>query len=363
MAIEIISNEVIPFVLGGTFDLMWALTVLLSLGISSIVGLLLLKMMEIYKFKDFLVVKLGSNGAFGRGGKRPLAASKPQASVAENIMKMNSGSTQSLVMTDNTSLEFDYDSSPITFRGSQALADKSEFEVLPTYVSRFDQLIDDRGIERGSTLLVSGGAGTGKTTFSLQSLYYGALKGEKGIYLSFEEQPSKIKAHMKKNFGWDLDELEEKGLVAVLRIDPAKIAKSIEQSMLEKEGGLKIALKRIELPFIPDRVVVDSLSALSIAFEKEEIYRRYLRELFEALEASKAVSFVLSETEQNPKVYSRTGVEEFLADGVIVLYNMKKDGKRENALEILKLRSSRHRKGLIPYTFSKTGIDIMPKTL
>ena len=114
---------------------------------------------------------------------------------------------------------------------------------------------------------------------------------------------------------------------------------------------------------VPDRVVVDSLSALSIAFEKEEIYRKYLRELFEALEASKAVSFVLSETEQNPKVYSRTGVEEFLADGVIVLYNMKKDGKRENALEILKLRSSRHRKGLIPYTFSKTGIDIMPKTL
>ena len=86
-----------------------------------------------------------------------------------------------------------------------------------------------------------------------------------------------------------------------------------------------------------------------------------LGKLFEPLEASKAVSFVLSETEQNPKVYSRTGIEEFLADGVIVLYNLKKDGKRENALEILKLRASRHKKGLIPYSFAKNGIEIIPK--
>ena len=257
--------------------------------------------------------------------------------------------------------EFDIRSSPISFGDGIEMNYSDDLEVLPTYVSKFDQLMEDGGLERGTTLLISGGAGTGKTTFSLQSLYYGALKGERGIYISFEEQPSKIKAHMKKNYGWGFYELEEKNLVAVIRIDPAKIARSIEEAMLEKGGNLKIGMRKIELPFVPDRIVVDSLSALSIAFEKEEAYRKYLRELFEALEVSNAVSLVLSETEQNPKVYSRTGVEEFLADGVIVLYNLKRDGKRENALEILKLRSCRHKKGIVPYTFTKNGLEVSVK--
>jgi KaiC/GvpD/RAD55 family RecA-like ATPase len=368
--LDVLTNIVIPVAFNGRLDLVWGTTVFLTFGVSSVFGVIFVKIGQIYKINQIAFGALGLSGVgmvlgnvIGVQTKRNWPVTKkPQASVSDAIIKMNNPTTISaIVEEENNDLEFDFESSPIRFKGEEHIDGKDGLEVLPAYVSRFDQLVDDKGLERGSTLLVSGGAGTGKTTFSLQSIYYGALKGEKGIYLSFEEQPSKIKAHMKKNYGWDFEELEKKGLVAVVRIDPSKIAKSIEQSMLEKEGGLKIALKTIELPFVPDRIVVDSLSALSIAFEKEETYRKYLRELFEALEASKAVSFVLSETEQNPKVYSRTGVEEFLADGVIVLYNMKKDGKRENALEILKLRSSRHKKGLIPYTFSKNGLDIMPK--
>ena len=244
--------------------------------------------------------------------------------------------------------------------GGQSVAGKKKFlEILPTRVSKFDQLISDGGLERGSTILISGGAGTGKTTFSMQSLYHGAMNGEKGIYLSFEEEPEKIMAHMKKNYGFDFESLQKRGLVAIIKIDPSTIARSLEESLLEKEGGLKIRLKKISFPFVPDRVMVDSLSALSIAFEKEETYRKYLRELFEALEASQAISFVITETEQNPTVYSRTGVEEFLADGVVVLYNLKKNEKRENALEILKLRSSKHKKGLVQYRFGQKGLEIM----
>lgn len=247
----------------------------------------------------------------------------------------------------------------ISFGGQSEIRKKKFLEVLPTRVSRFDQLISDEGLERGSTILISGGAGTGKTTFSMQSIYHGAMNGEKGIYLSFEEEPEKIMAHMKKNYGFDFESLQKKGLVAIIKIDPSTIARSLEESLLEKEGGLKIRMKKITFPFVPDRVIVDSLSALSIAFEKEETYRKYLRELFEALEESQAISFVITETEQNPTVYSRTGVEEFLADGVVVLYNLKKNDKRENALEILKLRSSKHKKGLVPYRFGQKGLEIM----
>lgn len=248
---------------------------------------------------------------------------------------------------------------PISFKGMQEAKNKQIPPILSTRVSTFDQLIADHGFERGSTILISGGAGTGKTTFCMQSIYNGALYGEKGIYLSFEEQPEKIIGHMKKNYGMDFEPLIKAGLVAIIKIDPGIIARSLEESLLQKEGGLKIRLKEISLPFVPARICVDSLSALSIAFEKEETYRKYIREMFESLETSQAISFVITETEQNPTVYSRTGVEEFLAEGVMVLYNLKKGNKRENALEILKLRSSRHKKGLVPYTFGPKGIEIL----
>ncbi|MFH1390743.1 MAG: ATPase domain-containing protein, partial [Candidatus Diapherotrites archaeon] len=229
-----------------------------------------------------------------------------------------------------------------------------------TGIKEFDKLISDGGLEKNSSILISGGAGTGKTTFSIQSIYHSAInRGEKGIYLSFEEEPEKIKLHMKKNFGWDLNALEKKGLFAIIKIDPVDISRSVEQVLMDRKGELKIDMKKIELPFLPDKIVVDSLSALSIAFNEEDSYRKYIRELFESMEKLNCTSYVITETEQDPKVYSRTGVEEFLADGVIVLYNIKKDGQRENAIEILKLRSSSHKKGMTPYTITKEGITIL----
>lgn len=261
------------------------------------------------------------------------------------------------VVSDSGTGAIFYDELPIQFAGK--LDKKNEpYGILRSRISSLDSLIGKKGFEKSSTILVSGGAGTGKTTFALQAIYNNAMNGLRGIYLSFEEQPEKIKLHMKESFGWDFEELEKKGLVSIVKVNPSEIARSLEESVLQKEGGLAIKMKKIELPFYPDVICIDSLSALSIAFDREETYRRYIRELFEALEQSHAVTFVLSETEQNPRIYSRSGVEEFLADGVIVLYNLSRKEKRVNALEILKLRGTQHRKGLVYYKITPTGIEI-----
>jgi len=167
---------------------------------------------------------------------------------------------------------------------------------------------------------------------------------------------------MKKNYGWDFDSLEKDGLFAIIKIDPVAISRGVEELLLEKEGELKIGLEKIQLPFAPDKIVVDSLSALALAFSDDQNYRRYTRELFESLEKLNCISYLISETEQDPKIYSRTGVEEFLADAVIVLYNIKNREKRENAIEILKLRSSSHVKGMVPYSMTSKGIKITPRT-
>jgi KaiC/GvpD/RAD55 family RecA-like ATPase len=238
-------------------------------------------------------------------------------------------------------------------------------EVLPVRVSDFDKLIQRGGLKRGDTVLISGGCGTGKTTFGMQALYNGALNGEKGVYITLEESTEKIRENMVENFGWDLPSLERKGLLALIRVDPLKLARSVEALLVQKRGGLYIEEKQFDLslqfniPFKPDRVVFDSISALSIAFmENEQGFRQYIRSLFTTFESYGSLNFILGETEQIPGVYSRSGIEEFLADGVIVLYNLKMHNSRQKALEILKLRSSNHEKKIVPYKLTDSGIEI-----
>jgi len=136
--------------------------------------------------------------------------------------------------------------------------------------------------------------------------------------------------------------------------------------MLEKaKGELLIDASPILFPdgFIPDRVVVDSLSAISAGFVgKEESYRIYIEQLFRILEKIGATSFLITESSQIPVKLTSSGVEEFLADGVIVLYNIKRGNVRESAIEILKLRGASFQKKIVAMQIeSGKGITVYPE--
>jgi len=244
---------------------------------------------------------------------------------------------------------------------------KGGSDVMPLRVSTIDQMIDAGGVERGSTILLSGGCGSGKTIFAMQSAYNAALNGEKSLYLSFEEGPQKIKNHMKKSFGWDIDAMEAKNLMAVKKINPmdflTALGDSAEDAMRNRAKitptELSLMGRKISLPFKPDRVILDSNSALSVMFENITGYRIFLKDLIESLNENNSVNILISETEQEPLLYSKIGMEEFLADGVIVLYNLRKGQLRRRAIEILKLRSSDHLKEMVPYMITKEGVKIM----
>ncbi len=237
--------------------------------------------------------------------------------------------------------------------------EKAPKDYLPVLVSSFDSLLDRHGFERGSTILVAGGCGTGKTTFTMQSLYNGLLNGEKAIYITFEEPPEKIIKHVYESFKWDLKSFEQEGKFAIIKMDPFKISRKVEAELLQKSGKLMIEVEEFNLPFNPDRIVVDSLSALEIAFKgSTENYRIYIRYLFDILDKYNSVNFVITETELGAEIYSKGGIEEFLADGVIIMYNFMVKEKRERTLEIIKLRFSDHVKKLVPFKITKNGIVI-----
>ena len=73
------------------------------------------------------------------------------------------------------------------------------------------------GYPKGAVVLVSGGPGTGKTTFALQYIYYGAKHNEPGVYVSFEQEVDDLK-DMANRFNMDFDEMEKKGKVIIIRM-------------------------------------------------------------------------------------------------------------------------------------------------
>ena len=239
-------------------------------------------------------------------------------------------------------------------------------EYVPARVSTFDKMIDAGGVERGSTLLLSGGCGSGKTIFAMQSAYNSVLAGEKVIYFTFDDDPDRVKRHMYNNFGWDLQKLEDGGNFWMKKVNPYDIARSIEGIVKERDledviEGIKnihAESKEVIMPFHPDRVVIDPISALSIAFGDNMKYRAYLNVLFDSLRSYNSVNLVVTESEQEPNVYSRNGVEEFLVDGVVVFYYIRRESVRTRALEILKLRYSDHVKKLVPFKITDKGIVI-----
>lgn len=233
-----------------------------------------------------------------------------------------------------------------------------------TGIEGFDKLLE-KGIPFGSSVLVAGGAGSGKTIFCLQVLNNSAENKEKCLYISLEESEKRLKEHM-GDFGWNIEKLEKEGMVKIKRIDPFAIARTVEAMLAKERGELKMNLEKIDglVPkgFKPDLIFIDSLTALSAAFkEEEDSYRIFIEQLFKYFEKLNVTSFFVSETEQIPTRFSKTGVEEFLADGVVVLYHLKIGNIRERAIEILKLRGAKHQEKIVAMQIQKEGIKVYPE--
>jgi len=234
-------------------------------------------------------------------------------------------------------------------------------EYVKTGIAGLDGLLE-KGIPKNSSIIIAGGAGSGKTLMGLQILANAARGGKKSLYMSFEESEERLRQHM-EDFGWGPRELERKGSLMIKRLSIFDIRRSLDALMAKSEGELFIDVMPIILPagFKPDLIVLDSLTAIASAFKGDETYRSYIEHLFRYLESMSVTSFLITETEQVPVIFSPTGVEEFLADGVIVLYNIRKGDIRESAIEVLKMRGGKHMKKVVAMqVVSNAGIEVYP---
>ena len=219
-----------------------------------------------------------------------------------------------------------------------------------TGIVGLDKLIGG-GFIPGSVNLVSGGAGSGKTVFALQFLYTGAIKGEKGLFISMEEELQDLKDDA-KTFGWDFEKLEKQGKVKFLYIYPYEVTNF--QTILINEIA-HVGAKR---------VVIDSTSVLGMALDNEFEVRKQLYAFASQLKRVGCTSILTSEiVDLKNNRFSRFGVEEFVADSVITLnlVGLSSSKKAQRAMRIIKMRRTKIPHDLIPIKITAKGIKVLKK--
>jgi circadian clock protein KaiC len=217
-----------------------------------------------------------------------------------------------------------------------------------TGIDEFDKMLDG-GFMRGDAVMLAGSAGSGKTTLALQYLVNGAAYGEHGIYLSFEQLPDQLYRDA-KNFGWDLPKLEQENKLKVICTSP---------NLLVEEGGAEALLEEPRKEINARRIVVDSLSHLSM-FVKEEDMRLQLYRTLMLFKAKELSSLLLWETPQiagQTFAISDTGTS-FLVDAIVMLKFVEINSTIRNAMVVMKMRGSRHDKHLREYQIGSNGIKV-----
>jgi circadian clock protein KaiC len=205
---------------------------------------------------------------------------------------------------------------------------------------------------------VCGGAGCGKTIFSIEFLAHGAIDyNEPGVYLSFEETREKLARNV-ASLGIDLESLvrQKKIYIDYVQTDPSHIEETGEFSL----DGLFIRLEHAIKAVKAKRVVLDSMDAIFGGFTNMAILRAELRRLFRWLESKGVTSVITGEKGDHP--YSRYGLEEYVADCVIFLDHRTEEQLSTRRLRILKYRGTHHATNEFPFLIEDTGISVFPIT-
>jgi circadian clock protein KaiC len=230
---------------------------------------------------------------------------------------------------------------------------------LVTGIPSFDTIANG-GLPLNRTTLISGTAGSGKTVFAVQFLAAGIQDGdENGVFVTFEESPRDISQNM-LSFGWDLEAWEKAGRLAIVDASPDTDYDTIESGSFDL-GALMARIENAVRKVNAKRVSVDSLGAVFSQFSDQSIVRRELFRIASALKKLGVTAVMTSERTDDYGAIARFGVEEFIADNVMILRNVLEEEKRRRTIEILKFRGTDHQKGEYPFTIvGSDGIVVIP---
>ena len=226
-----------------------------------------------------------------------------------------------------------------------------------TGISGFDG-ITGGGLPAGRPTLICGSAGAGKTLFAMEFLVRGAtLFNEPGVFISFEETDEELTKNV-ASLGFDLKQLaaDKKLVLDYVFIERSEIEETGEYDL----EGLFLRLGHAIDSIGATRVVLDTLEALFSALPNEAIIRAELRRLFRWLK-DKGVTAVIT-CERGEGKLTRYGLEEYVADCVILLDNRVDDQISTRRLRIIKYRGTSHGTNEYPFLIDESGFSVLPIT-
>lgn len=227
----------------------------------------------------------------------------------------------------------------------------------PTGITGLDE-ITEGGLPQGRPTLVCGAAGCGKTMLAAEFIVRGAVEyDEPGVIVTFEESAEELADNM-RSLGFDLDKLQRQRKVVLdyVRVERSEIQETGEYDL----EGLFIRLGHAIDSIGAKRVALDTIEALFAGLPNEAILRAELRRLFHWLK-EKGVTAVIT-GERGDGTLTRYGLEEYVADCVILLDHRIVDQVSTRRLRIVKYRGSSHGTNEYPFLIGPRGVSVLPIT-
>ncbi|MEB3264368.1 MAG: circadian clock protein KaiC [Synechococcus sp.] len=229
---------------------------------------------------------------------------------------------------------------------------------VPTGIEGFDA-ITSGGLPQGRPTLVTGGAGSGKTLFAVQTLVEGArCFGENGVLLTFEESRQDILENM-ASLGFDLPELIEQGRfwIEPCLINPAELVQAGSFDL----DGLFFRLERAVDRVGARRVAIDTIEILLGAFGDDFTVRSELDRLFRWLKERQLTTVLTGERGRGDSL-TRFGMEEYVSDCVVVLDHRVREQISTRRLRVMKYRGTEHGTNEYPFLITDRGVVVLPIT-
>ena len=215
------------------------------------------------------------------------------------------------------------------------------------------------GLPAGRPTLVCGNAGCGKTMLATEFLVRGATQfDEPGVFMMFEENAAELTANV-RSLGFDLDKLAAQKKIVLDHVH-------VERSEFEETGeydleGLFIRLGHAIDSIGAKRVVLDTIEALFAGLPNHAILRAELRRLFRWLK-DRGITAIITGEKGDGNTITRYGLEEYVADCVIVLDQRIKEQISTRRLRVLKYRGTAHGMNEYPFLIGAQGISVLPIT-